>query len=173
MTNNHITGMSPLERLEEINLPFCEFSLSRNPSEWLSKEAIDELWRIGKSIFADISLEINEGEYFCNSLANRAAPENHRQLLWNMVFHLGERWKDFLNGKYKPSKIEDEAFCIMERLLLEGAFYLAWNYRNKKKGFLPSKYWFDCFDEMEDDFDYENGPEFLMMNLAEYFQLDS
>ena len=169
MTNNHITGTNPLLRLEEINLPFCEFSLSNNPSDWLSHEAISELWKIGTNIFEDISLEINEGEYFCNSRSNRDAPEHHRQLLWNMVFHFGERRKDFLNNKYNPSKMEDKVFCIMERLLLEGAFYFVWNYRNRKKGLPPSKYWFDCFNETENDFSYENGLEFIMMNLWEYF----
>lgn len=151
MTNTGLMGMSPLQGVEEINLPCCEFRLFQNPSECLKHEAIDGLWRIGKGIFDEIRLDVREGEYFCNSKADMIAPESHRQLLWNLVFYFGDKWEAYLNNEYEPSKSESDAFCIMERLLLEGAFYLAWNVKNMKKGLMPMKYY------LEDDDDFGLG----------------
>ena len=151
MTNN-ITGTSPAERLSNIDMPFCEFRLDLRPTEWLSEDALKELGRIGKEIFDDIAVEIREDEYFCNSQANRYAPESHRQLLWDLIYDFGEKWEDFVNHEYKTAKGETDVFILMERLLLEGAYYFIWTVKNRERGLSPVKYYFEDFDELDTGF---------------------
>ena len=77
------------------------------------------------------------------------APEAHRQLLWNLVLCFGDKWKDYLNQEYEPTRSESDVFCLLERLLLESAFYLAWDIKNMNKGLPPIKYYLDYYDDFE------------------------
>lgn len=152
MTNN-ITGTSILERLSKIDMPFCVFRLDLRPTEWLSEAALKELECIGKDIFDSIAAEIREDGYFCNSQANRYAPESHRSLLWDLIYDFGDKWKSFVNHEYIPVRGEADVFSLMERLLLEGAYYFAWTVKTRNKGLMPVKYWFDDFDELYTGFE--------------------
>lgn len=152
MIKNNFAGTNLSERSSNIDMPFCEFRLDVYPTEWLSEDALKELERIGKDIFDSIAVEIREDEYFCNSQANRYAPESHRVLLWDLICDFGKKWEAFVNHEYIPARGEADVFCLMERLLLEGAYYFVWAVKTRNKGLMPVKYWIDDFDEFDTGF---------------------